>query len=96
MSRIILIPGLEPAGPPVGEWGLCNDPWQDFMTTFSATSSISTVEHGVVVDSSFNYDRLIEAGTRLQDRLVKMCEAAEAAEAGFPDAIQYFRVVAYT
>ncbi|KAJ4123345.1 hypothetical protein NW754_016221 [Fusarium falciforme] len=71
--RIVLIPGLGPAGPPVLEWGICRDQWQRLLKTFGSSSVVCTIDHGVTVDNRFDFIQLIEAGERLQDRLVEIC-----------------------
>ncbi|KAL2677350.1 hypothetical protein Neosp_011119 [[Neocosmospora] mangrovei] len=71
--RIVLIPGLGPTGPPVLDWGICRDPWQRLLKSFSSSSVVCTIDHGVTVDSRFDFIQLIEAGERLQDRLVEIC-----------------------
>lgn len=73
--RIVLIPGLGPAGPPVTEWGLCSEQWQNSLADCTKSSVLCTIEHGVTVDSLFNFKRLVEAGVELQDQLIRLYRA---------------------
>lgn len=72
-TRLILIPGV---GTPASQsWGLNNTPWRRVLDQFNATTHLSCFEHGITADQRFDFEKLIEAGSQLQDQIVKLHEA---------------------